>query len=130
MKIFKEYFSLAVILVKTAVVYFVSLINPFFQRRNWKTIRMWFEIAEKLSRFAKREKLAKNVGWLAKKFDKFTKDYSPEDTARAATEITSSKGVLEDLSIGYSKGIITGNLGSLKADYDPEDGSVKLGLKL
>jgi len=99
-------------------------------RKNWKTIRQYITMAHRLSKFAKKEKLAKNIGWLAQKFDDITKQYSDEDTKRAASEISGAGGILEDLKIAYEGGVVTGNAGPLEAVYDPKNGQVKFGLKL
>lgn len=123
----------AVLFVKSGVYYVYQLVLslvPFFGRKNWKTIRQYFAMAHTLSKFMKQEKLAKNVGWLSKKFEKLTRDFSDEDTKRAASEISAASGVLDDLKIGYSEGKVTGNVGPLEAKYDPKDGSFKFGLKL
>jgi len=102
-----------------------------FNRKNWKTIRQYFAIAQELSKFAKKEKAAKNLGWLAKRFDELTKHYSDDDTKRAATEITNAKGVLEEVKIGYELGgEVTGSIGPIEAKYDPNNGGFKFGLKL
>ena len=134
MKLFLTRISVVVIFLKSVGLYlFESIIKMIwwgFNRKNWKTIRMYFEMAHKLTKFAKREKVAKNVGWLAKKFDDITKNYSHEDSQKAANEISSSKGILDSLKIGYKHDEITGSLGALEAKYNPKDGSVKFGLKL
>ncbi len=128
-----RFFRGLVFFVRCAIYYvyqFVLSLTPFFARKNWKTIRQYLTMAEALSKFIKQEKLAKNVGWLSKRFDDLTKNFSEQDTKRAATEITSSTGVLNDLKIGYNDGKVTGNVGPLEANYDPKDGSFKFGLKL
>ena len=102
-----------------------------FDRKNWKTIRQYFAIAQEISKFAKKEKAAKNLGWLAKRFDDLTKHYSDADTKRAATEISNAKGILEEVKIGYELGgQVTGSIGPIEAIYNPKDGGFKLGLKL
>lgn len=125
-----------VLFIKTGVYflwqYLVGTVRWGLHKKNWKTIRMYLEMAQKLSKFAKREKIARNVGWLAEKFDQITKNYSDEDTTKAANEISSSKGILEDLSIGYSTTTkkVHGNVGALEAIYDPSNGDVRFGLKI
>jgi len=102
-----------------------------FDRKNWKTIRQYFAIAQTLSKFAKKEKAAKNLGWLAKRFDELTKHYSDTDTKRAASEISSAKGILDEVSLGYELGgSVAVNIGGIETKYDPNNGSFSWGLKL
>ena len=134
MKLFLNSFQVTLIFLKTIgyflIQHLIGIVYWGFDKKNWKTVKMYFTMAQELSKFAKREKIAKNVGWLAKKFDDITKNYSHEDIQKAANKITSSKGLLEDLKIGYKQGEVTGNLGPLEAKYDPTNGSVKFGLRL
>lgn len=102
-----------------------------FDRKNWKTVRQYFAIAEELSKFAKKQKIAKNIGWLAKRFDDLTKNYSDDDTKRAATEISSAKGILDEVTLGYEVGgPVSINVGPIETKYDPRNGEFKFGLKL
>ena len=98
----------------------LETVNPFrFIIETWR-----------IARFVKREKIAKQVGWLAKKFDHITKNFSHEDSNKAANEISGAKGTIENLKIGYKMGEVTANLGPIEAQYDTKDGKVTFGLKL
>jgi len=102
-----------------------------FNRKNWKTVRQYFAIAQELSKFAKKEKIAKNIGWLAKRFNDLTKNYSDDDTKRAATEISSAKGILGEVKLGYEVGgKVSINVGAIETKYDPRNGDFSWGLKL
>jgi len=115
---------------KTIWYVFRSVLMWCTSRKNWKTIRQYFAIAQELSKFAKKETAAKNIGWLAKRFDDLTSNYSEEDTKRAATEISSACGVLDTLTIGYSESGVTANIGPIESTYNPKNKTVKFGLKL
>lgn len=135
MKLFLNYIELALIFVKSLTYWIyqslISLVPWGLKRKNWKTINQYFSMAQKISKFAKKERIARDIGWLAKKFDDLTKQYSDQDTKRAATEITNSDGILNDLKIGYEiGGVITANIGPIETKYDPRNGQFKWGMKL
>ncbi len=130
-ELFRNFIKGAVFMINLfkSVVTYVFLWG--FKRKNWKTVRQYFAIAEELSKFAKKEKIAKNIGWLAKRFDDLTKNYSDEDTKRAATEISSAKGILNEVKLGYEVGgAVSINVGPIETKYDPRNGDFKFGLKL
>jgi hypothetical protein len=87
-------------------------------------------MAQELSEMTKSEKVAKNLGFIAKKFNDITKNLSDEDTEAAAKVITDSTGVLNGIGIGYSNESksVTVKKGGLTAKWNPNNGDVSFGL--
>jgi len=112
--------------------YVRGLVRWGLDKQNWKTIKMYLTMAQQLAEFSKKEKEAKKVGWLIKKFDDLTKEYSDEDTDKAADIITKAKGELAGLKLGYDIKTkkVNGSFGIVSADWDPSNGEVKFGLNI